>query len=212
MPSWLVSIFWLGVSPLSCHVCFTSVIFISPVRILSVSSCLQSFLPSLVFLLYLFSFHLTHSLTLMHASLLENGCTSLPGESFMRMSALVSHETIAQKLGNKCPSPAGYNYCHTGSDLPEWLLGLICLQCANDCHYSILHCHKNKCGKKKQKQNMNWTSVSTNGQWWPKVCSCSLRWAIFCMSLIPSASILICSLSVLFTETHFFKCLFKILH
>lgn len=40
---------------------------------------------------FFFSFRLTHSLTLMHASLLENGCASLPGESFTHSFAWFSH-------------------------------------------------------------------------------------------------------------------------
>lgn len=44
------------------------------------------------FFFYSSLFRLTHSLTLMHASLLENGCTSLPGESVTHSPAWFSHD------------------------------------------------------------------------------------------------------------------------
>lgn len=89
--------------------------------------------------LVLFSFRLTHSLTLMHASLLENGCTSLPGESVTRSSAWSSHD-LDQKVCHECPNPVGYNCFCTGSDSPEYFLNncfklaaaLTFLLCAND--------------------------------------------------------------------------------
>lgn len=64
---------------------YTSAVTISPPP-LCPRSCLPPYLPSRVLFLFL-CFRLTHSLTLMHASLLENGYTSLPGESFMHSSA-----------------------------------------------------------------------------------------------------------------------------
>lgn len=96
--SWLVSIYLLGISPLFMMAfVFTIVIIISPLLFLSPTHILLSLLPSLLLFLF-FSFRLTHSLTLMHASLLENGCTSLPGESFTHPSAWFSHDLLSKNI------------------------------------------------------------------------------------------------------------------
>lgn len=96
-----------------CHQCSSS--FVPPPHAVTfaVLFCLHWF-----YFLF-FSFRLTHSLTLMHASLLENGCTSLPGESFTHSPAWFPHDPVDQKVYYYCPAPVGYNCCHIRSDLPE---------------------------------------------------------------------------------------------
>lgn len=124
IPSWHVSIYWLRFHLL----CLMAFVVTSVHRLLSPPPHAVTF--AVLFCLHwfyflFFSFRLTHSLTLMHASLLENGCTSLPGESFTHSPAWFSHDPVDQKVHYYCPAPVGYNCCHIRSDLPE-ILFLFC--------------------------------------------------------------------------------------
>lgn len=89
-----------------------------------------------------FSLHLTHSLTLMHASLLENGCAPLPGESLTRPSAWFPPPTPTRTCRPQNSVPGGSCPTKTAATLAVRLQQSLLMTCNKAlwdfCHFRVV--------------------------------------------------------------------------